>query len=101
LAPVQAPAWQVSVCVQALPSVQATPSATGGLEQTPVVASQLPAAWHWSEAEHTTGFPPVQTPAWQESVCVQGLPSSQALPSVAGGLVHKPVAGAQVPVRWH
>jgi hypothetical protein len=44
--PVHAPAWQVSVCVQASPSLQVTPSARFGLEHTPVAGLQLPAAWH-------------------------------------------------------
>jgi hypothetical protein len=43
LAPVQVPAWQVSLCVQALASLHAVPSATGGLEQVPVVGLQVPA----------------------------------------------------------
>jgi hypothetical protein len=81
--PVQTPAWQVSVCVQALPSLQAVPLAAGGLEQTPVEGLQVPATWHWSAAVHTTGFDPMQTPAWQVSVCVQALPSLQAVPLVA------------------
>jgi len=42
-APVQVPDWQVSVCVQALPSLQAVPSAFAGFEQTPVVGSHVPA----------------------------------------------------------
>jgi hypothetical protein len=32
--------------VQALPSEHEVPSASAGLEQTPVVASQIPALWH-------------------------------------------------------
>jgi hypothetical protein len=44
--PVQAPATQDSPVVQALPSEQVVPLATGGFEQRPVVASQVPAAWH-------------------------------------------------------
>jgi hypothetical protein len=43
---VHTPAWQVSVCVQALPSLQAVPSAAFGFEQTPVAGLQTPAAWH-------------------------------------------------------
>ncbi len=46
LAPVQVPAWRVSVWVQASPSVQAAPLALAGLEQTPVVGLQVPASWH-------------------------------------------------------
>jgi hypothetical protein len=45
-APVQAPAWQVSAWVQALPSLQLVPFAAMGLEQTPVVGLHVPAAWH-------------------------------------------------------
>jgi hypothetical protein len=43
LAPTQAPLWQVSLRVQALPSLQAAPFAAAGFEQVPVVALQLPA----------------------------------------------------------
>jgi hypothetical protein len=101
LLPVQVPAWQVSVWVQALPSLQVVPSAALGLEQMPVVVSQVPATWHWSEAVQTTGFPPVQTPATQVSVWVQALPSSQVVPSAFCGLVHSPVPGMHVPASWH
>jgi hypothetical protein len=44
--PAQAPFWQVSVCVQALPSLHAVPLADGGLEHAPVLALHVPAAWH-------------------------------------------------------
>jgi hypothetical protein len=37
--------------------------------------------WHWSEAVQITGFAPVQTPAWQESVCVHASLSSHAVSS--------------------
>src|SRR2546430_916892 len=40
--PAQAPARQVSLSVQALPSLQAVPSGAAGLPQTPVAGSQLP-----------------------------------------------------------
>jgi len=46
LAPVQVPAWQLSACVQALPSLQAVPLGLLGLEQAPLAGSQVPAAWH-------------------------------------------------------
>src|SRR5207247_9760832 len=52
LAPTQAPAWQVSVCVQALPSLQGAPLSLAGLLQAPVAGSQVPAALHWSAAVH-------------------------------------------------
>jgi hypothetical protein len=43
LVPVQRPDWQVSVRVQALPSLQAAPFGFAGSEQTPVDGSQMPA----------------------------------------------------------
>jgi hypothetical protein len=39
----QVPAWQVSFCVQASPSVQVVPSAFAGFEHAPVAESQVPA----------------------------------------------------------
>src|SRR5438552_2479200 len=94
--PVHVPAWQVSVRVQALPSLQAAPSGFAGLEQVPVAGSQLPAAWHWSAGAQTTGFMPVHVPAWQVSVRVQALPSLQAAPSGFAGLEQVPVDGSSV-----
>ena len=99
--PVQAPTWQVSPCVQALPSLQAAPFAFAGFEQVPVLRSQVPARWHWSLAVQATGVAPLQAPAWQLSLCVQALPSLQAAPSAFSGLEQVPVAGLQVPARWH
>src|SRR5205809_53173 len=99
--PVHVPAWQVSVRVQAVPSLRAAPSGFGGLEQVPVAGSQLPAAWHWSAGAQTTGFMPVHIPACQESVRVQALPSLQAAPSGFAGLEQVPVAGSQLPAAWH
>jgi hypothetical protein len=46
LLPRQTPDWQVSVCVQALPSLHAVPSESIGREHTPVAGLQAPAAWH-------------------------------------------------------
>lgn len=43
LLPVQVPDWQLSVCVQAFPSLQAVPFASTGLEQAPVEGVQVPA----------------------------------------------------------
>src|SRR5439155_78943 len=98
LLPVQTPLWQVSVCVQALPSLQALPLVFAGFEHVPVVGAQVPAVWHWSEAVQTTGLLPVQTPLWRVSVCVQALPSLLALPLVFGGFEHVPVVGAHAPL---
>jgi hypothetical protein len=46
LFPAHAPAWHVSVCVQAFPSLQLVPSAFAGFEQAPVAVSQTPTEWH-------------------------------------------------------
>src|SRR5437773_11111554 len=85
LPPVQTPLRQVSVCVQALPSLHAVPSVLAGSEHAPVAGLQVPAVWHWSEAVQTTGLLPVQSPLSQVSVCVQALPSLQAVPSAFAG----------------
>src|SRR5439155_64072 len=99
--PVQTPPWQVSVWVQALPSVQAAPSGFAGLEQRPVAGSQMRGAWRRAGAAQVAGVVPVQTTPWQVSVCVQALPSVQAAPSGFAGLEQRPVAGSQVPASWH
>src|SRR2546425_1144736 len=72
-----------------------------GKEQVPVTASQVPAAWHWSAGAQTTGFMPVHAPAWEVSVRVPAVPSSQAAPSGFAGLEHVPVAASQLPAAWH
>src|SRR2546422_894968 len=95
--PTQMPASQASVRVQALPSSQPVPSGLAGLLQAPVAGSQVPAVWHWSAAVHTTGSAPTQAPAWQASLRVQALPSSQRVPLGLAGLLQTPDAGSQVP----
>src|SRR6267142_2340189 len=97
----QVPASQVSVRVQASPSEHALPLALFGLEQMPLAGSQTPASWHWSSAVQTTGFAPVQTPAWHESLCVQASPSEHALPFALAGLEQVPLARSQTPASWH
>jgi hypothetical protein len=101
LDPVQAPARQLSVCVQAFPSLQLVPSGAGALEQAPVVGLHVPAVWHSPAAGQVTGLDPLQVPAWQVSVCVHVFPSLQAVPLGATGLEHAPVAGSHVPAVWH
>jgi len=44
--PAHAPAWQVSVCVHAFPSLQPVPFAAVGVEQAPVAGLQVPTTWH-------------------------------------------------------
>src|SRR5205814_8827100 len=92
LVPVQVPLWQVSVCVQALPSLHAVPLLAFGLEHWPVAVLQVPAVWHWSSAVQTTGLAPVQAPLWQVPVGVQASPSLHAVPFPPVGLEHGPVA---------
>jgi hypothetical protein len=67
-APVHEPFWQVSLWVQALPSLQLAPFCSFGLLQVPVPGLHTPATWHWSDAVQVTGLVPVQTPAWHVSV---------------------------------
>jgi hypothetical protein len=91
----------VSVWVHRLPSEHAEPFFFTGSVHVPVALSQVPTAWHWSLALHTTASPPVQAPPWHESVCVQALPSLQLLPLLLAGLLQIPVAGLQLPASWH
>jgi hypothetical protein len=62
LLPVQTPAWQLSVCVQALPSLQVSSFGFAGFEQAPLDGLQVPASWHWSDAVHVFALAPVQMP---------------------------------------
>src|SRR6266700_2776657 len=101
LSPTQAPAWQVSLCVHALASLQLVPLGLAGLLQVPVVGSQVPAVWHWLAAVHTTGLAPTQAPAWQVSLCVHALASLQLVPLGLAGLLQAPDAGLQTPAVWH
>jgi len=84
-----------------VPTEQGLPSGFSGFEQVPVAGSHSPAVWHWSLALQAIGLLPVHTPAWQESLCVHLLASSQGDPSAAAGLEHTPVAGLHVPATWH
>jgi hypothetical protein len=96
---VQAPAWHVSVWVQALSSVQLEPSVLTGSEHAPDDGLQVPTSWHEFEAVHVTGFVPVQVPDWQVSTCVQALSSLQVLP-VAGPQSPFVAAPAAVEQAW-
>ena len=95
-----APAWQASLCVQALPSSQVVPSGFGETEQVPVAGLQTPALVHAPAAAQTTGAP-AHVPAWQTSFCVQAVPSSQVVPSGFAAFEQAPVAGLQTPAAWH
>ena len=82
-------------------SLHTVPSGATGFEQVPVVGSHVPATWHASLAEHTTGFAPVHTPLWHASVRVQASPSAHAVPSGAAGFEQIPVSRSHVPTTWH
>jgi len=97
----QAPFWQESPTVQALPSEQEVPFGFNGCEHTPVAGLQVPGAWHSSAGQHSVGVPGTQLPAWQASPTVQALPSEQEVPFGFNGCVHAPVAGLQAPTSWH
>src|SRR5438046_10758785 len=99
--PEHTPLSQVSVWVQASPSLQAVPLVFGGVEHTPVLVSHVPASWHWSSAVQTIGLAPVQAPFWQVSLWVQALPSLQAAPSAVAGPEPVPAAGAPPAASAH
>jgi len=99
--PMHTPAWHVSLCVHALPSLHAVPLEATGFEQTPVLVLHVPATWHASLAVHAIGFPPVHTPAWHVSLCVHALPSLHAVPLEAAGFEQTPVLVLHVPATWH
>jgi hypothetical protein len=99
LAPLQVPAWHVSVWVHLSPSSQ-LPVLTGFV-QVPVAVSQAPRVWHWSGVGQVTTLVAVQTPVLQDSVNEHLLPSLQAVPSVALGFEQAPVFVSQVPTAWH
>src|SRR5262249_6815308 len=82
----QAPDWQVSFSVHAFPSVQGVPFMAFGFEHMPVIVSQVPATWHWSLGEQTTGVP-AQVPLLPTSPVVQRFPSLQEFPG-SGECMH-------------
>src|SRR2546428_231376 len=101
LLPVHTPLWQVSVCVQALPSLQVLPLAFAGFEHVPVAGSHVPAERDWSEAVPATGLLPVQTPLWQVSVFFYNDPSTTEISSLSLHVALPILVGEQVPAVWH
>src|SRR5580765_9101712 len=103
LLPTHEPPWQVSVCVQALLSLQAVPLGFGvAAEHIPVSGLHVPGSLHWSPLVQTTGLLPTHAPAWQVSVCVQALLSLHAVPFGLGvALEQVPVSGLHVPGLLH
>ena len=94
--PTQVPAWQRSVVVHMLLSLQVVPSAASGLLHTPVVGLHVPATWQASSAVQTTEAPAVQTPAMHDAP----QPAPHVAPSGLLGLLHTPVDGLQNAL-WH
>src|SRR4051794_32052610 len=93
LPPTHAPAWQESVWVHALASLQVAPSAFAGFVHTPDAGLHTPASWHWSWAVHVTGVPATHTPAaLQVSAPLHALPSAQDVPAAALTCEHVPLA---------
>jgi hypothetical protein len=92
----QAPFAQVLV-VQGLPSEHATVLLVNTQAPVAVVHELLV---QMLLSSHTLGVP-VQTPFVQTSFVRQRLVLVQAVPSVTGGLLHKPFTVLQVPCRWH
>jgi len=91
----QTPVWQVSVCVQALPSLQALPSALLTYEQVPSPL-QVPPVWQSLGGAHVYAVP-VQLPLVQTSFFVHEFPSLHEVPSAFAGFEHWPVDALQVP----
>jgi hypothetical protein len=96
LAPVQTPPTQVSVSVQALPSLHGAPFVFAGFVHAPEAGSQVPATWHWSDAVHVMRLPLMHVPPSHMSLNVQGLPSLHETPFA--GVCTQPVAGLQLSV---
>jgi len=89
------------VWLQRFVPVQAVPSGAVGFEQVPVTVLQVPTVWQASCAVQTTGLLPVHVPLWHESLCVQALPSLQAVPFARAGFEQAPLVGLHVPTPWH
>ena len=95
--PTQLPPLQWSLVVQASLSLH---GAVLLMWVQPVLAVQLSVV-HGLPSSQLGGEPPVQMPAWQVSLVVQALPSSQSVPFGLIRSEHAPVAGLQVPAMWH
>lgn len=103
LAPMQAPPWQVSVCVHLLPSSHGVPFAMfAGVEHVPSAGLHVLAILHAVAPAQLTGLLPVQTPPWHVSVCVHLLPSLHDVPFVTFACAeHWPLAGSHVLAALH
>ena len=93
--PWQAPLWQESFAVHALPSSQAVPLTTAACV-TPPTGSQASAVQALPSSKEGAAEV-MQVPLWHDSWPLQTVPSSQAVPSGAVGFEHAPVAASQLP----
>ena len=93
------PAWHVSACVHALPSLQLVPSGAAGFVQAPVAGLHVPATWHWSLAMQVVGVPVMHTPPLHAIDPVQAFPP-QPVPSGAAGFEQVPLLGLHTPATW-
>jgi len=75
---VQRPAWQVSLPLHTLPSLQEVPFSTAVLVQ-PLTGLQ-PSVVHTLPSLQLSAVPAVQVPAWQVSLPLHTLPSGHAVP---------------------
>ena len=98
--PCRCRAWQVSVCVHALPSLHAVPlrlrRVRAGAGRRVAGAGVVALV---GRRAASPGCRRRRRRAWQVSVCVQALPSLQAVPSAFGGFEQTPVVGLQVPAH--
>jgi len=88
----QVPPWHASPVVHALLSLHAVPSGMAMPAHAPVAGLHAWAPRHIVAPGQVTGLPPVQTPDWHVSVCVQALLSLHDVPLVTG-VCTQPVAG--------
>ncbi len=89
------PAWHV---VQS--SGKQIPQRSIGVWRQPPAPSHASAV-QTSASSQAYGVPGTHEPVVQRSAAVQGLPSSQVVPSGIGMLTQAPVAGSHCPGWWH
>ena len=101
----QVPPLHVSDCVHALPSLHAAVLfVCAQLPATQVSSVHGLASSHCAAVVHATqpGITvPAQVPPVHTSVDVHVFPSLHAVPFVACGFEHVPLAGLHVPATWH
>ena len=93
------PLRHVSAPVHLLPSSQALPTGLATGAGQPVAATHAPTVMQALPPEQVTVVP-VQTPAWQASLVVHRLLSSQVVPFALATGAGQPVAATHVPIVW-